>query len=156
MNSFWSGLNPRERRIISWGLFITVGIVVYLFFLEPRYQRLNMLRAQVPSQGADLAWMRQQIEIHKATLNKRSANQVAEQMPLLTIVEKTATQSGLRASISRMQPAENNQVRVWFDDIYFDHWLRWIEILKQKKIQISAATVNKTKDQKVNIRVTLG
>ena len=137
-------------------LAVSAAIALYILVLEPRYQRLNMLRSLVPSQHADLAWMQQQINQHQALLNNRSERNSAGQMPLLTVVEQTATRSGLRTHISRMQPGEGSQVRVWFDDVYFDPWLKWVESLKSSNIPVLGVTVNKAKDRKVNIRVTLG
>lgn len=156
MGGYWSSLSQRERTLLSLGIFVSVGIVLYIQVLEPRYQRLSMLRAQVPAQHEDLAWMQTQIRAFQPILNQRRQNSDSPKLPLLTIIEKTATQAGLRGNISRMQPAENNQVRVWFDGVFFDPWLRWLETLKKQDVHVSAATVNKTKDRRVNIRVTLG
>jgi len=73
---------------------------------------------------------------------------------LLTIIEQTAAQSNLRNVIKRIQPDEDDSVKVWLTDAYFDPWVQWVETLKQQGIEVVAATVNRGKEETVSVRVT--
>ncbi len=156
MKAYWNSLAAREKTLVITGLITILATVLYIAVLEPRYQRLNTLRLQVPARHQDLMWMQQQVSQFKSLLVNGRTSGNRQKLPLLTIIERTATQSGLRTSINRMQPSERGQVRVWFDDVYFDPWLRWLETLRKQKIEVFAASITRAGDQKVNIRVTLG
>jgi type II secretory pathway component PulM len=153
--SYWSTLNARERLLIGWGIFALVATVLYISVLEPRYQRLSTLRQQVPAKQMDLAWMKAQLKQHANVLNNTGKQKTTAKLPLLTVVEQTATSAKLRANITRMQPGKDGAVRVWFGDVYFDPWLQWLEGLRKRGIQVSAANVSQSEAGKVNIRVTL-
>ncbi len=153
--SFWNNLSSRERLVVAWGLFAVVIVALYVSVLEPRYQRLHVLRQQVPARQQDLAWMEAQLLRYRSLLNNRGGQSVKRKLPLLTVIEQTATASKLRANITRMQPAQGDAVRVWFEDVYFDPWIHWLELLRKQGIQVDAATVSQADRGKVNIRVTL-
>jgi type II secretory pathway component PulM len=153
--SFWTGLNPRERLLLGWGLFALIATILYVFILEPRYQRLSVLRLQVPTKQSDLAWMQAQVESNAALKSGVKNALSAERLPLLTIVEKTSTQSGLRKKISRMQPAQNGAVRVWFNEVQFNPWINWLDVLRDQGVSVDAASISRESEGVVNIRVTL-
>lgn len=153
--AWFRSLSPRERGLIVFGGIVVAASLIYVSVLEPRYQRLQQLRSQVSAQQADLDWMRARIEQHRALLSARETPG-AERPPLLTVVEQTTTEAGLRAGITRMQPAEQGQVRVWFDNVPFDRWLRWVDSLGALRIGVVAVTVDRADDGRVNVRLTLG
>jgi len=153
--SYWNNLSSRERLIVGWGLFVVVAVAIYVGILEPRYQRLDSLRQMVPARQQDLAWMEAQLLQHRALLNSRGGQGQSERLPLLTMVEQTATRAKLRSNITRMQPAQAGAVRVWFGDVYFDPWLVWLDGLRKNGVQVDAANVTRSQDGKVNIRLTL-
>ncbi len=148
------GLNPRERQLVFAAGFMLVAVVVYVFFLEPGYRRLEMLRGQVPALQEDLVWMRSQVEVHRDLTGAVGAD-AAPRPPLLTVIEQTANQAGLRQQISRMAPAEEGRVRVWFDDVYFDPWLRWLESIRRQRVSVFAVNIVRDKQGKVDIRLTV-
>lgn len=153
--SFWTGLNPRERLLFGWGLFALIATILYIFILEPRYQRLSVLRLQVPTKQSDLAWMQAQVESNAALKTGVRNTASAQRLPLLTIVETTSTKSGLRRNITRMQPAQNGAVRVWFNEVQFNPWINWLDVLRNQGVSVDAASISRESEGVVNIRVTL-
>jgi len=149
-------LGRRERSLLAAGSVVVIAAVLYVAVLEPRYQRLHMLRAQVPELAADLAWMKQQAARHDSLLGQRSRQRTESGVPLLTLVEQSATSAGLRAHIGRMQPAPEGRVTVWFEDVPFDAWLRWLDSLGSRQVAVVAATVDRAGPGLVNVRLTLG
>lgn len=156
LGAYMRSLNQRERALIAVGAFALVASLVYVLFLEPQYQRLRALRSQVPAQYADLVWMKSQIERHAGLLSGREQSGEEQRMPLLTVIEQTSTRAGLREKMTRMQPAEEGRVRVWFDDAPFDPWLRWVDSLRGEGISVNAVNVNRAGEGTVDVRLTLG
>ncbi len=148
------GLNSRERRLLLLAGLLILGMSVYVLVLEPAYRRLDMLRVQVPAMQQDLDWMRAQVAANSALL-AGPKNTETRNTPLLTVIEQTASQAGLRQQISRMAPAEEGRVRVWFDDVYFDPWLRWLEAVRREQISVHAVNIVGDKQGMVDIRLTV-
>ncbi len=153
--TYWRSLSARERSLLGIGLVAVIASIVYVSVLEPRYQRLKTLRNQVPAQLADLEWMKDQVRQHRELLAGQGAGSSVPSQPILTTVEQSATRAGLRENIVRMQPAERGSVRVWFDDVAFDPWLRWVDALRRQNVTIAAVNIDRSGPGRVNIRVTL-
>ena len=155
ISTFLRSLNPRERLLLFVGATAVLLSVLYVAVIEPGYQRLNMLRSQVPAKMADIAWMEEQIRRYGPILSQQGAVNQDTRRPLLTVVEQTATRVGLRQNITRMQPAEQGSVRIWFDDVGFESWLLWVEELREQSVLVTVVTIERTDPGKVNIRLTL-
>ena len=153
--NYWRSLHSRERLLLCWGFFSLVATLLYVSILEPRYQRLSVLRLQVPIKQQDLAWMKSQVKLNAGLLHGQSQKTVKERLPLLTIVEKTATSSKLREHIARMQPAQNGAVRVWFNDVQFNTWISWLEVLRKQGIAVDTASISREGDGTASVRITL-
>ena len=151
--AYWQSLGRRERLIVIVGAALTLIILGYALVWEPWHRRLGQLRVQVPSKQETLAWMtREAARIEP--LARRRAQTRGEALPILTVIEQSATRAELRDAIRRMQPAEDDQVRVWLSDAHFDPWLQWVETLKREGIEVVEATVNRAPQNTVNIRAT--
>ena len=57
----------------------------------------------------------------------------------------------MRKSIRRMQPTEENGVQVWLDELYFDNWLKWIDLLQKRGIDVNSVTVSRAQKNTVSI-----
>jgi general secretion pathway protein M len=153
-SSFWSSLNPRERRLIGFGGTALVVALVWVLILDPWYQQLRYLRSQVPQKESTLAWMKNEIESVRALMDGGDEAEQPRQ-PLLTVIERSAQRDRLRERISRIQPVDESQVRVWLDGAAFDDWLTWIDGLRKQGITVDAVEVTRATENTVNIRVTL-
>ena len=95
MRTYWRSLSQRERFFVSLGLVAALATIFYLSVIEPYYQRLGTLRAAVPAQQADLAWMKAQVKNYGRLIQNRDTKKQQQRLPLLTIVEQSATQARL-------------------------------------------------------------
>ncbi len=153
--TYWSGLSARERQIIGFGGVLVALIVLYAWAWSPFQDALNRLRVQVPAKQATLSWMQQQAELIKPSLSAQNT-QIEPSAPLLTIVESSAEKTGMRSTIRRMSPGdEEGQVKIWLTEANFDDWLIWLEALRRQGVEVASCTVTKGNDDKVNIRVEL-
>lgn len=148
-------LTERERIILGAGIVCTILILVYAFVWQPWQEELRRLRTQVPLKQETLQWMQQQADQVGPLLQKEAIRKQANSRPLLTVIEGSAQRSGLGAYIRRMAPGEDDQVQIWLTDVEFDKWITWLEQLRKLGIEVNTASVNRTKDNRVSIRVTL-
>ncbi len=148
-------LSPRERAVFLFGVVAAVLIVLYSFVWQPWQEELDRLRTQVPIKRENLAWMQQQARTIGPLAKKAGEKKNADDKPLLTIVEQSAKSSKMDAYIRRMAPGEGEQVKIWLTEADFDRWVVWLEALRTSGIEVESATINRAKDNKVTIRMTL-
>lgn len=154
LKSYWENLNARERWAVGGGAAAVALLFLYALAWEPWQRSLDRLRTGVPAKQATLQWMRAQAVVLKPLSARKPATGSAA--PLLTVIEQSAQQAKLREAIQRMQPGENdNEVKVWFGEVSFDDWLRWLESLRPQGIEITSAQITRGKDSKVTARATL-
>jgi general secretion pathway protein M len=152
---YWQSLSSREQIFLGVGGLLTAAILVYVLAWEPWHRELLQLRDQVPVQRAAAAWMTQEAARLRPLLQQQRSKSGTD-VPLLTVVEQTARQAGLRDAIRQMQPGEGEEVKVWLQDIYFDPWITWIDMLAREGIGVGSASVTHSQEiNKVNVRVTL-
>jgi len=152
-------LSPRERLTLVGGALAAALILLYTFVWAPWQAELERLRERVPVKQETLAWMQAQAG-RVASLSAREAGERGSAsnsgLPLLTLVERSANQLGMREVITRMSPGDQaSQVRVWMDDVAFDRWLRWIDALGREGITVAEASIDRDGENLVGIRATL-
>ena len=154
LESKWQELEQRERVMLSVGGVLVILILFYSFVWSPMRQSIYNYHALLPNKRADLMWMQSQADNYKKTKQtSRTSNK-----PLLTIIEETAQQAGLREQIQQMSPGDNNnEVRVWLSETSFDEWVKWIDSLsRQHGVSINTANIQKDEEKLVDIRVSFG
>lgn len=154
MGSWWKSLSARERSLVRFGSAAVAAMLFYLLVWEPKVQELRRLRMEVPQLRATLAWMQEEIR-QAEPLIRRGKQPEKGGGPLLTVIEQAAQRTGVREAIQRMQPAEGGQVKVWFQDVAADDWLRWLDNLARQKVGVAAATITRSGEGLVSVRVTV-
>ena len=157
LKKYWLNLSSRDQKFLSIGALLVLLILFYSFIWAPVQSNLKRLRTQVVSQSADLVWMQQQAtEIRK--LNKSLPVSSGESaLPLLTVVDQTAKTLKIRDRIKQIQPGkENGTAKVWFDKVVFEDWLKWLDMISARGIDVTRVSVTKSGEfPKVNIRLEL-
>jgi len=157
LKRLWYSVSPRERVMVVTGAAAVLAIVLYSLVWSPWQQQLQRLRDQVPGKRQTLAWMEQAAREVAPLIKKHTDAGGGQNLPILTVVEQTATAMELRDSIKQMRPGDNNEVQVNLQEAEFDTWLKWIDSLSKQGIEISAAAAGRGQDPgKANIRMTLG
>lgn len=154
MKDAFVSLSLRERMLVAAALLLGVLMVVYLYVWEPKMNQLQNLRdVKVPNSEQTLAWVKQAL----AREQNKPDSQVEKiiEGPLLTVIEQTAEQAGVRASIRRIQPNQAKAVKIWMEEVSFDNWLRWLKMLRQQNVFVDRASIAKASPGLVTIRVTL-
>lgn len=156
---YWASLEPRERAVLGYGSIIVAIILLYALIWQPWQNSLSFMEASVSNMRTDAIWMEQRAEdmTQGVVGSRKKAAQGAEQS-LLSVVEQTANQVGLRSAIQQMVPnQENGDVRVVLESADFNKWVQWVDNLyKNYGVDISQINAEK-EDEKPNlaeIRVT--
>lgn len=151
----WEGISTRERMTLSVGVLGVLAILAYALVWQPWQDALQRLRAQVPAKQETLAWMQSEARTIEPLMARKQQQRGQDDAPLLTVVESTAKEVNIHDSIRRISPGEKNEVKVWLTDADFDKWLQWLEVLRQRNVEVSSASVNRAAGSKVTIRVTV-
>ena len=149
-----SSLSLRERILVALAALVGVLMFVYLYVWEPKFNQLQNLRdVKVPQSEQTLAWVRQALENAKHQTTT-PAEKIIEG-PLLTVIEQTAEKAGVRSAIRRIQPNQAGAVKIWMEEVAFDNWLRWVELLRLQNVSVDRASIAQSSPGLVTVRVTL-
>lgn len=126
----WQVLAPRERVMVAVAVSCLVLFIGYTAIVAPVNKNLVRLRVAVPEDQTKVAAMRAQAA-QVAVLKARGASLSARAGSILSTVEQTATQRGLRGAIQRMEPEGNAAVHLDFDAVPFNALITWLADLQQ-------------------------
>lgn len=138
--ALWRGLQPRERLLVGGaGAFLLV-VLVYALAWSPLQKSLTELRAAVPKEHEQLAWMRAQAA--QAQRLRAAAPAGAASGGLLSFIEQSAQAYGVKAGLKRVEPDGANGARVALDGVPFNSLLGWLANLqKQGAVRVENATI---------------
>jgi general secretion pathway protein M len=140
LRSAWNSLQSRERLAVGGGALALLVLLGYGIVWAPVQRDLSSLRIEVPKQRAQLALMRIQAQ-QVAQLRSNAPAKIASGN-LLTKLEQSAQNRGLRENITRMEPDETNSVRLSLDSVDFNALLRWLKELQTGNgIRLATATI---------------
>jgi general secretion pathway protein M len=160
MNKLLANLDKRERLILAAGtvvLFLGLG---YILLVAPFYSSMATYRREIPAKEQELAWMRKaalEVRQFSAVASQAGDNQDRLQSPL-SAIDSSARELGLGRALKRVEPAGQNEVRIWMEEAPFDEVLRWLANLGSAyAIEVSEFVVETTRNGQgqVNARITL-
>lgn len=159
MKAWFLSLAPRERAIVAAGAAVLLLLVLWLWLWEPLARRVEELEQGVAVQEEDLAWMQQAAA--EITQLRRSAGAGGtgglQGRSLLAVVDQAARTAGLSGGLKRIEPEGQSRVRVQFEQIAFDDFMRWLDGM-QRQYGVFTQTITIERGEapgRVNIRLTL-
>jgi len=149
----WSGLSKREKLIVGGGGALLLTALLYFLLVAPFRGRLSEMKDSIPAKKANLAWM--QNAALRAEQLKNSAPDHKRISPLKAI-DINARQYGLADNLKRIDPGENNRIKVWFEDLVFVDLMSFLRKLdREHGIEVVSLTAEKVAGPGlVNARVT--
>jgi type II secretory pathway component PulM len=130
--SRWSELQPREQQILGYGAAILSLLVFYLLIIDPvlsgREDAEQRLRA---AREAYSVAQRQASDLKAAAKGPGST----QSGPLLTAVESSAQQQGLRSALRRLQPSGDSQIQVSLEGASYSQLMQWLSRLHQQGVR---------------------
>lgn len=146
---------PPRQQITYFGGAAAVLLILYLSLWLPMQRDLSRLRTAVPREKVQLAQMHvQAMEVNQL---RASGHQPMSGSNLLATLEQSATASGLRQSISHMEPDGANGARLALDGVDFNALISWLANLQsQGGVRVDKATFDPSPAPgTVNARLTL-
>ncbi len=132
MKDWWMSLEERERLLVA-GAGVVLGIALfYLLAWEPLFKTRAELQQAVHAQRNTLQWMQEAArEVRTLQAGGGAGALQGRNRSLLSVLDQTATQAGIRDQIERMEPEGRNGVKLWLDQVPFDTLMRWLDRLER-------------------------
>lgn len=157
MRDWLSGLDARDRGLAVAAGLLAVVLVALLFVWMPLNERRDALAARVESQSQTLAWM-EQARQRVLDARRRAGGTGAERdgRSLLALIDATAREHELAERLRRAEPAGDDGVRVWFEDVRFAGLAAWMETLgRNYGMDFSGFSIDRAGNGRVNARLTV-
>jgi len=155
LQQWFTGLNSRERMIVSGGGTALLLIALFLFAWEPLVQQKKQLQTSIDAQQELYRWMK--VSAAEAKQLQRSAPRGKTNAGTMrSVINRTVKRSLPGATIKRVD-ASKNKVQVSIDQVAFDDLIRWLASLQQKNgIQVDSFVSERLPQPgRVNARLTL-
>jgi general secretion pathway protein M len=159
MNKILANLDKRERLILITGMAALCLVLGYVLLIAPFYSSLATYKREIPSKEEELAWMRRaalEVRQFKAPASRAGADH--DRQSPLSAIDGSARQLGLGRALKRVEPAGQNEVRIWMEEAPFDEVIRWVAVLGDTyAIEVSEFVVETSRNGQgqVNARITL-
>jgi general secretion pathway protein M len=140
LRAWYSGLQPRERRMVAGGGAALAVLVLIGGVLLPLQSAETAAVERAEARRADLAWMQvnaAEIQSGAATLFKDTGE------PPVVVVDRVGREAGLGPALKGSQPSGSG-VRVQLEAAPFDTLITWISTLDRRYgIAIDSITVDR-------------
>lgn len=143
-------LPPRDRLALTLlSGFVALLLLIYAVIL-PALDFHDSARQNFQDQQALLSWLKEQQPAVPA-VNTLSIPATTLASNPLTLVNTSAKDFAVK--ITRLQPENNGNLRVWMEDVKFEHTLGWLHHLQVQGLAVKEITVDQQKEGMVNVRV---
>ena len=137
IKNWFNDLSEQDQKITLIAAAIEALVLIFLIIINPLNESVNKLETEVASKIKSDQWMSQQVSNIKSSGG--AAKSQAASLPLTSIINTTTKKYSL--SVSRRDSKSPNEMQVWFDNVNFDNFLRWVAEVESKH-GVSVATVN--------------
>ena len=153
VREWFDNLSERERNLVyAAGALVGVALV-YLVLVLPFQASGKRMAARVQQKTADLAWMQASAPQAMAAVGVAQAGGGES---LVVLVDRTAREAGLGASLRDQSPDGNNGLRLQIEGASFDTLVTWLAALQlQHGVSIESATIGAAAPGLVNATLSL-
>lgn len=158
MKEWYESLDQRERLMVG---IAAVVVAIGLFMMaiwHPLSSRQADLQGQLDEARDLMSYVQQAAATAKtAGGGRRGPRQQGRERSLLSLVDETTRQRGLKEAVKRIQPEGESTVRIWLEQAPFDDVVRWLDELNQRYgIQLSNGNLDREeKVGTIKARLTL-
>lgn len=142
----WQGLQTREQHLLRYGAVILGLLLLYLLIIDPVYSGRDDAEQRLRSAREAFSIAQRQAADLKASSSQPAASEAGS---LLTQVESSAQQQGLRNALKRLQPSGNDQIQVSLEGASYEQLMQWLGELHQQGVR--AQRVDIQLDPKSNL-----
>ncbi len=150
-------LDARQRRLLVLAAAVLFGALLYVQVWEPMVESRALERERIAQQQALLDWLTAITPMADQMRRQQAGRSVATDRTLLGLADETARAAGLAGALTRIEPAGENQVRVWLDGADFVATMGWLQQLSLRyPVEVRQLSVDRARQNgQVNVRVTL-
>jgi len=128
----WEGLEARDQTILRYSAVVVGVLLFYLFVIDPINSGRDTAEQRLRSaQEALSVAQRQAFDLKASQANPKAP----ESGSLLTEVESSTQQQGLRSALKRLQPSGDDQIQVSLEGASYAQLMRWLSSLHQQGIR---------------------
>jgi general secretion pathway protein M len=158
LQQWFQGLQARERNLVLAATVVMVATLFYIAIWEPLHNSLADETSRHQSQLEILNWMQNaSAEVKALKASGSTARQVNTSQPVSLVIEKSATSSGLKPFITKLESTSDKGARIKIDAASFDQLVLWLNNLQtQYGISVISANLDRhSKPGTINARLTL-
>jgi general secretion pathway protein M len=153
VREWFDNLSERERNLVYAAGAVAGVALVYLVLVLPFQTSGKRMASRVQQKTADLAWM--QASAPQA-IAAAGVAQAGGGESLVVLVDRTAREAGLGASLRDQSPDGNNGLRLQIEGASFDTLVTWLANLQQQYgVSIESATIGAAAPGLVNATLSL-
>lgn len=142
IKQWYAGLEDSEQRIVLIAAVFFSLVIVFFGIIKPLNDKVSGLQQTADIRRSTVAqW---QLELPKIMASSGQASGDSSQA-LSSVVTSSTRRFNLR--VSRVQEKGDNEIQVWFDNVAFNDFIRWVAALNQQ-YQVKVSSVNiRTRDR---------
>ncbi len=128
----WDALQAREQQVLRFSAVLVALLLFYLLIIDPVYSGRDDAQQRLRSaQEAFSVARRQALDLKAASSNRETPASGS----LLTQVESSAQQQGLRNALQRLQPSGDDQIQVSLEGASYTQLIQWLSSLHQSGVR---------------------
>jgi general secretion pathway protein M len=157
MKLWFQQLEARQRIVLMAAALVLFGLFLFVQVWEPIKQASAMERERIAQQQALLDWLVAITPMARQLQQERMTQRRDSDQSLLGLADQTARAAGLASALTRIEPAGQDQVRVWLDNADFIRMMGWLQQLSsQHPVDVDQMSADRASGEgRVNVRVTL-
>jgi general secretion pathway protein M len=121
----WAALQPRERRLVGAGTFLSVLGLLYLVAFEPAWVGRQRLQTELPGLRTQLAQV-ESLAAEARQLSGQSAQPVESTQQIKVLLEQSIEAAGLKSQVTQLS-ASGELIDVRFKGVPFQAFLTWFD-----------------------------
>ena len=127
MNSWWSGLEFRERVILSVAVMIALVILLDTFVLQGFSAQSQQLDEKIEQAKEDLNWMR--VAVNRLPSGNKVSRKVHSGR-IVNYIDQQITRQGLKKNMLQMTPVQEHSARLRLSDVEFNKLLKFFTAIE--------------------------
>lgn len=127
MNSWWSGLEFRERVILTVAGLIALFILLDTLIIGEFRSKFQQLDEQIVLAKEDLAWMKQAVN---RLPSQGKTNRKLNSGRIVTFIDQQITRHGLKKNMQQMTPIQEHSARLRLSDVEFNKLLKFFTAIE--------------------------
>jgi general secretion pathway protein M len=120
----WSGVSPRERRLVLFAAVLLLLAAVFLVLVEPAWRGRAALQKELPLLRAQFATV-QSLAQEAGTLAGRGGAAPVSAAQVRLALEKSAAAAGLGPSLQKIE-LNGELIEMRFRGVSHERWLGWL------------------------------